>query len=368
MKQKFRKTSNQITEPELPTPHYDYIIVGAGPAGSATASLLAQEGHTVALVDDANPTEWRVGESLPGAATRLLNRLGIEHLEKLLAPEHFKSCTANASAWGSDVWQFQDALRNPEGGGWHLMRHEFDKALKRYARHSGATAIAARVHNSVQRSDGSFELTLKEGGHLHSNYLIDATGRSSAMARRLGMERQRVVEQLAAYTWLKPNAGDEDNTTRVKSVAHGWWYTSRLPNNYRVLAYHGNAETVSSMQHSPQQFVEACNATDIIPPTPDGQYPLKLSQLHQSVKAHDAGISKLIQPYGHRWLAVGDAALSFDPLSSQGIFFALYSAIRGAEALLNGSEQALAQYAARVHSVFEGNIRSGREFMARVLS
>ena len=255
----------------------------------------------------------------------------------------------------------KDAIHSPEGGGWHLMRHAFDKALKERAQKARAVHLSARVYNSVQKADGSFALELRsniEPIEIQADFLIDATGRNAVVSRRMGAERQRMEPQMAAYTWLKPFENDPENTTRVKSVSKGWWYTSRLPNGFRVLAFHGDAETVGQMAKEQQAFLDACNATDILP------FPVQLTEsyLHKPIKTHDAGISRILQPYGQGWLAVGDAALSFDPLSSQGIFFGLYSAVRGVEAMLDGSTTAYAKYAKQVHSVFEGNVKGRKEF------
>ena len=347
--------------------NFDVVIGGAGPAGSSAAIILAKAGHRVALVDPVAPEQWKVGESLPGAAMRLLRRLGIPDLEELMGKGNVKSCVANASAWKSERWHYQDALMSPEGGGWHLMRHLFDEGLRKKAREAGVHFISARIHDITQTS-ARFEVVLKpeEVDSFQASWLIDATGRSAVVARRLGAQKAPIDRQLAAYVWLSPQLGDVDNTTRVKSVPDGWWYTSRLPNSSRVLAFHGAADRVGQMVKDPLLFLNACNQTDLLP------YPIQLMPQHLigPIRSHDAGVSKLAQPFGKNWLAIGDAALSFDPLSSQGIFFALYSGVRGAEALLQAWEQpsatdkVMAHYAQLVQKVFEANMERRRYYYA----
>lgn len=293
---------------------FDVVIGGAGPAGSSAAIILAKAGYKVALADDVNKKQWKVGESLPAAAIRLLRRLGIPDMDHLMGPGTYKNCVANASAWKSDQWTYKDALMNPEGGGWHLMRHLFDEALRQKAIEAGAHLLSARVHDIIPLSPTGFKVELKPhpiGGpkHLQAKWLIDATGRNTVIARRQGVEKERIDSQLAAYSWLIPHEGDVDNTTRIKSVPDGWWYTSRLPNSHRIIAFHGTAKMVSRMTKNVSFFLTACNQTDLIP------YAVQLtpSHLRGPVCAHDAGVSKLLQPFGNRWLAIGDAALSFDP-------------------------------------------------------
>jgi flavin-dependent dehydrogenase len=68
-------------------------------------------------------------------------------------------------------------------------------------------------------------------------------------------------------------------------------------------------------------------------------------------RAVDASGAATEPPAGPGWLAIGDASLSFDPLSSQGLFHALYTGLRGAQAVLAGTSDALGAYAARIAAV-----------------
>ena len=87
-----------------------------------------------------------------------------------------------------------------------------------------------------------------------------------------------------------------------------------------------------------------------------------------SLQATKAGLSKANQVIGSNWLAVGDAALALDPLSSQGMFFALYSGIRGAETILKSKNtnqdfnQLLIAYQNKIDQVFEANQISRRYY------
>ena len=80
------------------------------------------------------------------------------------------------------------------------------------------------------------------------------------------------------------------------------------------------------------------------------------------IQGADTGSSILDNPVGDRWLAVGDAASAFDPLSSKGIANALYTGIKGAEAVLaarTGDATALSRYAEHIreiHRVYRGHL------------
>ncbi|WP_340201072.1 NAD(P)/FAD-dependent oxidoreductase [Ascidiimonas sp. W6] len=346
----------------MPAPHYHTIIAGAGPGGCAAAIRLRQQRLRVAIIDDVNDEQLKVGESLPGASLRLLGGLGINGLPELLPNTAFEACVANKSAWGSDHWTYTDALRNPEGGGWHVMRNEFDAALRKKAQEVGVDFYSGKVGAIAKEDEYTIrfktqKLQLPEA--LTANWLIDATGRAAALLRQLGVSREKFEPQMAAICWLHPNANDKDRTTTIKSVAKGWWYTSRLPDGSRVLSFHGLPETVAKMVKDPQYYLKEANTAQII------NYNLHLNSILQGITARDAGVSKATEVIGKNWFALGDAALSFDPLSSQGIFFALYSGLQAANALLKtqaGNLQAQETYQQQVNKVFQANQRSRQYF------
>lgn len=350
---------------------FDALVAGAGPAGCAAALVLRQAGLRVALIDDtADAERLRVGESLPAAAARLLRRLGIAGLADLLAPAEFAPCAANASAWGADTWSFQDAIANPEGPGWHLLRHRFDAALRARAERAGVTRLRGRVqairHAAAPGRDG-FDLALadRDGDAtgaipLAADWVIDATGRAAAFARAFGATRERPDTQMAVVGWLVPQPGDTDATTRIKSAPDGWWYSARLPDGRRVVARHGLPETVAAAVRSPADHTAALNASGLLP------WPVPPTAWLGRLCAVDAGMARTVPAAAPGWLAIGDAAIGFDPLASQGLFFALYSGVRAAETVLGAraapadTDAWLARYCGKIDDVFTATDRSRR--------
>ncbi|MDH4078979.1 MAG: tryptophan 7-halogenase [Nitrospira sp.] len=341
---------------------YDVIVAGAGPAGVAAATVASQAGFRVCLLGETSGQQLKVGESLPGAALRLLRRLGILHLSSILRSDEFKPCVANASMWGSDVWIYRDAIANPEGGGFHILRHRFDAALLDHAISVGVDFVPAKL-NSVSQGGGSHVLVTAAGiGMLSGRFVVDATGRAAAVSTKLGVRRKRVSEQTAAVGWFRHSDQDADSTTRVKGVQDGWWYTARLPQGLRVIIFHGLSTEVSRLKKLPDRFVEWANDVHLVP------YNLSLDHAVRPIKCVDAsmGICECIAEA--TWLAVGDAALSFDPLSSQGLLFALYSGIRGGETVIQclahpaSIQSALSEYRVKVRRVFESNQLTRRLF------
>lgn len=344
--------------------NYEVLIAGAGPSGCASAIILASEGYRVAIVDEIKPG-FKIGESLPSAAIRLLKRIGINELSEILNTSQYHSCAANVSAWGSEKWEYMDALKNPEGGGWHLVRESFDDALRKMALKKGVTFFKGKIGRVKENQSEAckYQIKFKDQDEslpdsLGSNWLIDATGRSSVIIKQMGIDRKSHFDQLAAICWLRPNPNDKDQTTRIKSIEAGWLYSAQLPDGCRVLAFYGLPDQVAEMIRKPSLFFKVINETDIISNN------IFEKDLAVPLQATKAGLSKADSAIGKNWLAVGDAALALDPLSSQGMFFALYSGIRGAETIIksglpaNDINYLNTQYQDKIDRVFHANQKS----------
>lgn len=335
---------------------YNVIIAGAGPAGTAAAIVLKEAGLKVGVVDNPIIEKFKVGESIPAATQRLLKRLGLNTISALLTENHYKSCLTNASAWGSEQWHYQDAILNPEGNGWHIHRNHFDDALRNYAMTKGVEFINGIVRN-LNQTTNHYEIIIanksKKTSIINTEWLIDATGRANKISRLLKIEQDILSEQMAAVVWVEDDG--IDNATRIKSVANGWWYTAALPEKRRVIVFHGLKDDVTTMVHHPIQFVTAFNQAKLI------SSPIHPYQFLEKISARKANVRRLQHLNQTNFMAVGDAILSFDPLASQGIFFALYSGIKAGEAIIqshntpNRQQQFIQHYFAAVQKVFEHN-------------
>src|SRR5690606_1561612 len=134
---------------------WDVVIVGAGPAGAATANTLAGFGQRVLLVDERVSSSPTLGESLPPASIGLVTRfLGdLERPERDL-PGLFRTA-GNASLWGTDQADVSDFFFTPTGFGLCIERLAFDEALRSRAVAAGATLLkGARFESCARIADG----------------------------------------------------------------------------------------------------------------------------------------------------------------------------------------------------------------------
>jgi flavin-dependent dehydrogenase len=163
---------------------------------------------------------------------------------------------------------------------------------------------------------------------------------------------QRCVLDRLVCGWIHGIAeADARNLTYIESEPDGWWYTAPLPQGRRVLAFHTDADLPASADAQSARALLA-RAT-------------RISQLCDVLKAAKfdadgpsgfcaAHSAALIPAAGDGWLAAGDAAFAFDPLSSQGLFNALYtglSSAKAADAMLSGDPEAVDRYIAALENI-----------------
>lgn len=331
------------------------VVVGGGPAGAAAAMTLARLGQRVILIDD-NSGRFKIGEALAPASRPLLRTLGV--IDRFLHEGHL-ACHGNISVWGSPEAYCTDFIFNPHGHGWHLDRSRFDAMLQEEAGLAGAEVLLQARVTALEYNCDVWRMTVRKNDaarELRAKWLIDATGRSACVARQLGVERIH-DDRLIAFFVRGRSSGwpqvDCDDRTVVESAPDGWWYTARVPSGERILAYFTDGDLADkSALKKMSGFMELLASTRYIRELVDSlQY-----QPAGDPRGVDASTARLSSFGGPGWFAVGDAAVSFDPISSQGILNALYLGLKAGQAIaasLAGDPQLIGDYCLRLQSVYD---------------
>ncbi|WP_316528175.1 tryptophan 7-halogenase [Kitasatospora brasiliensis] len=319
-------------------------MAGGGPAGAVAALVLARAGHRVVLLDDGGQSPpraapparpaFKIGEFLPPAVRPLLGDLGL--LDAFLASGHPVS-TGTYAAWGSEALHGRSHLFDPYGHGWHLDRPRFDAFLRDTAVEAGAEL---RQATALERIDDRLIVRERAGAavaELSARWTVDATGRRCVIGRRSGHRRRqdRLVAAYAVFPDRHPSspaqpAGPQDAEARtlVEAAPHGWWYTTRIPAG-RLVAHLTDADLADPSLRTPQGFWQALSRTVHVRRRLTGHGPAA-TPVPRWAPAHGL---RLTPAAGPGWVAAGDAALAFDPLSSQGILTALHTGARAGRAV-----------------------------------
>ena len=310
----------------------DVIVLGGGPAGAAIALTLARANWRVTVVERTTYSGVRIGETLPPAVQKPLVKLGL--WDQFIAQRHAPSFGIY-SAWGSDELRESNFIFDPYGSGWHVDRSRFDAMIACAAERAGAVVYrGSHVTHCVETIDGNWEIECKSGSdshHLRARFLVDATGRSGWFTRKIGIDRMCYDKLVGIVGFLSPLSGAAmaDDHTLVEAAEDGWWYSAQLPDSRWVVAFMTDADlkpvgraclrTYWQVQLDRTRYTYARKWDCTL------ECDLQIAAANSFVLRHSSG---------ENWLAVGDAASAYDPLSSRGVYNALTSGLQAGDAIL----------------------------------
>jgi flavin-dependent dehydrogenase len=312
----------------------DITIVGAGPAGSVLALLAARARYRVLLVEKSQFDKPRFGETAPPELRQALTRVGLENLAQ--AP-FCRDAPEVLSVWGSDEPRSRHHIFSPYGRGLHLDRRAFDEALALAARDAGADLkLGCAARFAVQPRSG-YIVQLSTGERFLSNAAILATGRAGG-GLGLPYVRQYLDNHVAVAARFSSPVGRVDSRTVIEAVPGGWFYLAALPSNEIVAVFITLATLVPSERHARLRWwLEALAQTTVV------RSALNRCRLPKSLSVANARASFARSTAGDRWFAIGDARIAPDPLSGQGIIWAIDDAASAMELLRRMEWRDLAQ-------------------------
>jgi flavin-dependent dehydrogenase len=238
---------------------------------------------------------------------------------------------------------------NRFGHGWHLDRRRFDALLREAARSAGARlSVGASVTASTPLAGGGFRMSLADGGEITARIVLDASGRSASFAGQRGVKRRSLDRMVAlvGYVVRRTDAQMEPAATLVEATVEGWWYSAPLPQDRLVAVFMTDTDVARVAGGSTESWLDRLAAA---PHT--GARALRYGTGLAGPPIIVPAASSRLERFGDAdWLAVGDAAATQDPLSSEGILVAMTSGFDGAAAAaraLRGDSGALAATAAQ---------------------
>ncbi len=304
---------------------FDVAIVGGGPGGSATALSLRKQSPSlsVALIEASRYEAVRIGESLPPPAKPILDHLGVWDAFQRQSPHLVREVHGTVAAWGTAALLDNDFIFMPANVGWHLDRAAFDAMLADEAERLETRLLLETRVREVKIEGEEWRLNLSTGETLAARFLVDATGSTAALARRCGGHFIE-TDSLVGIAGFFEN-GDGDARTLVEAFEDGWWYTAGLPDGRRIIACMTDADIARSKRlHEAKEWWKRLAE---MPKIGAMAAMTERGKLSGSFVVRSCSSRRLDPVAGENWLAVGDAASRFDPLSAQGIVKAMRSGI-----------------------------------------
>ena len=351
---------------------FDVLIVGAGPAGSFAAERLARAGVSVALFDGRPPGE-------PKACGGGVTSKALKAWPHLL------------EAVGRTIDELD--MYSPSGKHLHLKLEEpfavysritFDTFLRERARKAGAKVFAEKVSargfkripstasaSSSQVSfdpvatapgsdpDGGWIVRTQSGSEFHTKYLVGADGANSAIAKKLAGPLPP-AEMEVAFGYRAPLPKSVEAATVVAFLPKWIGYAWAFPRIDHVSF--GIATTQDAFDHekldsllwdfmvSYYQVSQAGNSSPRMQLWKKEKSETQIENLRQTAERYAARIPGLAprtwdtrKACGEGWALLGDAAGFADPVTGEGIYYAIRSAELFAETYLAGAPVAYEQ-------------------------
>ena len=320
-------------------------IIGAGPAGTMAAVRLARAGASVSLFDPTHPREKPCGGGLTGRALSLLSDvIDVGSLPAVVVTSAtVEPPSSRASGHETADVPLIDKGLTPGSSLVVVSRAIFDRALVLAAVASGARLLPEKVIGIARR--GPTMVVRTDGGEYEADHVLGADGTNSLVRRILAAPFTRQQLSTAAGFFVP---GVRSSVITVKSMRDypGYLWSFPRPDHLAV----GVCAPASHRVSAPMLAAQA--RTWVERHAPDRAHAV----VAYAWPIPSAGFADARQMMcaGDGWMLLGDAAGLVDPLTREGIFYALLSGAWAAESLASApSARAAARYADRLRAVVQ---------------
>lgn len=322
----------------------DVVVIGGGPAGSTTASLLARKGHSVTVLERAVFPREHVGESLLPFTYGILEELGV--LEEMKRRYVRKPGVRFLDTDGvtQTTWCFGSKIHDPSYLSFHVLRSEFDQMLLNHSTEEGATVREGTRVQSVDlpaSADGlaTVEAVGPDGENLtyRARFVVDASGRDTFLANR--MKTKTAHEELARTALDSPwrgidyTGGLEQGLIQIVYTGgekQGWMWVIPLSTDRVSIGVVMNTSYFRSRRQALRaEGVEDWQGELYHREIKESPYIREITAEATPFRgvAHNGDYSYSVgSKWGDNYALVGDASAFIDPIFSSGVYLAMNSA------------------------------------------
>lgn len=321
------------------------IVIGGGPSGTTTATLIAQKGYKVRLYEREKGPRFHIGESLIPQTYWVLERLNM--LPKMKSSHYIKKYSVQfvgSSGRLSEPFYFVDHKPHESSQTWQVRRSEFDKMmLDNAAEHGVDVQQGVRVLEVLFEGDRAVGVRLQdENGEErveHADVIVDASGQSTLIQGKLGLrEWDPELKKAACWTYWEGayrDTGHDEGATVVLQVEGkaGWFWYIPLHDNIVSVGIVASHEYLFKNRPSKDFETIYNEELDKCPAVKQRIANAKRSDIYRAAKEYSY---RSKQVAGNGWALVGDALGFLDPLYSSGVLLALKSGELAADAICAG--------------------------------
>jgi flavin-dependent dehydrogenase len=314
----------------------DVVVIGGGPGGSTAATLLAERGHKVVLLEKNSHPRFHIGESLLPANVPLFEKLGVAREMEAIGMDKWGAVFVSPWHGFTSGFEFADAMDPSMPKAYQVRRSAFDEVLFRRAAAAGAEAHencrVREFHLGDRDSPPWVRGTMADGSvrEWRAKFLLDATGRDTLFANRLKLKRRNPAHNSSAmyghFRGAKRDAGRAEGNIIIYWFDHGWfWFIPLRDGTTSVGAVVWPYYMKSRAKPLREFFLET------IAMCPALQERIEGAQLAAEPEATGNYAYHCDRCQGENWLLVGDAYAFIDPVFSSGVMLAMNSAFAAAD-------------------------------------
>ncbi len=344
----------------------DVIVIGGGPAGATAATLLAQQGLTVTLLERERFPRFQIGESLLPYNNDLFARLGVT--EELLQGDFFQKFGAHFVTGDGQTgftFRFDQRLDDPYRRSFQVKRAQFDELLLKNAEKQG---VEVRQETPVTSIDLSDPTKVVVNGTLEGRFVVDASGHASIVGSRVGgradVPSLKKIAFFAHYRNVPRAEGRDAGNTVIVILKNAWFWLIPVTEDVMSVGLVVDREHFVKCGLEPQELLDRTIAG-----SPWVAAKMAQAERITQIYARKDFSFRMKNIVGPNYALVGDAGGFLDPIFSTGVFMAMKSAdlatVGVAERLRSGSMRALRVYERDLQHALDKYLRFIEKFYDR---